>query len=346
MLHGARRSCCKGPVPPPNPSPRGKAGPIPPPYSRHRFVRTGPIPPPYTSHRIAVRLPVGGVAIAAAASPRSGRWQPLQTQRKVVAHLPPPHACTTLPCTPRHPAGRVGGARTRPKVRHIPTPAPRERTHAVCCRPPVGGLAIAAAASARTGLWRPPDTRHKDRSHPSPRRTHRRAHRATQLSARAARVDARGLSSGASPPPSTQARQVSSRPPVGGLAVAAAESSRSWRGGRRGTHSAYNVLGGSPPPHQRPRRCVPRHSAGCASGGRGGTWALVRRIPPPPPPGGTRAVAARPPVHRPPRGRPPVGGLVVAAAASARSVRWRQTLGRLCSLDWLDWLDGDSRLDC
>jgi len=64
-------------------------------------------------------------------------------------------------------------------------------------------------------------------------------------------------------------------------------------------------------------------------------WALFRRIAAPPPPGGTRAVAAR----------PPVGGLVVAAASRARSVRWRQSCRRLCSLDWLDWLDGDSRQD-
>jgi len=113
------------------------------------------------------------------------------------------------------------------------------------------------------------------------------------------------------PPLHTGTQAVSSRPPVSGLAKSAAESSRSLRAGRRGTHSANVVLGGSPPPHQRPRWCGPRHSAGRASGGRGGTWALVRRIPPPPPPGGTRAVAAR----------PLVGGLVVAAAASARNVR-------------------------
>jgi len=191
------------------------------------------------------------------------------------------------------------------------------------------------AASALTGLWRPPDTRRKDRT---PRRTHRRAHRATQLPARAARVDARGLNSGASPPPSTQARRRSSagrrwaasRFCSGGRELSPLARRQVWHTQRK------TCTGRIPPPHQRPRRCVPRHSGGCESGRRGGTWALVRRIPPPPPPGGTRAVDAW----------PLVGGLVVAAAASARSGRWRQTRGRHCSLDWLDWLDGDSRRDC
>jgi len=134
----------------------------------------------------------------------------------------------------------------------------------------------------------------------------------------------------------TGTQAVSCRPPVGGHAIAAAESSRSWRAGRCCTHSANDGMGGSPQPHRRPLWCGPRHSEGCASGGRGGTWALVCRIPPPPPPGGTRAVAAR----------PSVGGLVVAAASSACNVRCRQTHGRLCSLDLVDWLDGDSRRDC
>jgi len=68
------RLCRKGPVPFPNPSHRGKAGPVPLPLSRHRVAKTEPVPPHHTSHLIAVRLPVGGVAKAAAASPRSGRW--------------------------------------------------------------------------------------------------------------------------------------------------------------------------------------------------------------------------------------------------------------------------------
>jgi len=214
----------------------------------------------------------------APASPRSGLGQPLHTRCQHRAHLPPP---IHLP----HRRGRGGTHLAAYAVRAdacangsaiSPPPLPTG-THAVCYRPPVGALANAAAASARTGRWRPPDTRRKDRARHPPPRPDGCAHPTTQLSGRGALVDARGRFS---PPPSSNA---STRSAVGSRRAAAARKEKTGRI--------------RPPPHHRPHRCLSRHSAGSASGGLVGTWPLVHRIPSPPPPG--RHARG----HRSPRGR-------------------------------------------
>jgi len=143
-------------------------------------------------------------------------------------------------------AAWAGGAHTRPKVRRIPTPSPRGRTHAVCCRPPVGGLAVSAPPAlsqgsggrwthgAKTGL---PDERI--------------AVRTERLSCpRGRRAWTRAAQTPAHPPLPPHRHADGHQLAAGGRprdTVAAAESSRRWRAGGCGTHSAKDVLGRSPP---------------------------------------------------------------------------------------------------
>jgi len=133
-------------------------------YTAHRFAVS---PPPTLATASPGRKP-SPPGTPATASPCSCRWEASRERRPAALAVGARRRCTHSaksghisppPMKAPHRRARgatqlsawAGGAHTRPKVRHILTPFPRGRTHAVYCRPPVGGLAVSAPPALSLG---------------------------------------------------------------------------------------------------------------------------------------------------------------------------------------------------
>jgi len=130
VLHGARRSCCKGPVPLPNPSPRGKAGAIPPPLLSPPLRQDGTYPP-------ALHQPPHRRAAAGGRRCDSGGRQPSQWALAAAANTaqsrgtspPPPcmHHIAVYAAPPGWPRGRCAHAAKGPPHPHPRPPRAHSR---------------------------------------------------------------------------------------------------------------------------------------------------------------------------------------------------------------------------
>jgi len=133
-------------------------------YTAHRFA----ISPPPTLATASPERNASPPGTPATASPCGCRWETSRERRPPAlavgagsrcihnadsGHISSPPMKATHRRAPRafQLAAWAGGTHTRPKVRLIPTPSPRGRTHAVCCRPPVGGLAVSAPPALSLG---------------------------------------------------------------------------------------------------------------------------------------------------------------------------------------------------